>query len=173
MKKLLFICGVTSCLVAGQSFATEDTSTLTANGNLIASSCDFDIQDTTGSSITNLALPDISESDVYKLTFNQTNTDPELSGNFRLSFSNCVNTESVRISYTEDATPSGDAAGLDLVLTADGVIQDGASVPNLDLGGINEGQREFSVNYKRTAEAEGDISVGNVSKAFNFVVTYL
>lgn len=173
MKKLLFICGVTSCLVAGQSFATEDTSTLTANGNLIASSCDFDIQDPTGTSITSLALPDISESDVYKLTFNQANTSPTLSGDFKLSFSNCVNTESVRISYTEDATPSGTAAGLDLVLSADGILQDGSSVPNFDLSGLNNGEKSFSVNYKRTAEAEGDISVGNVSKAFNFVVTYL
>ncbi|MFP7709364.1 hypothetical protein AB6F04_007450 [Vibrio cyclitrophicus] len=75
MKKILFLVGVSSCLLTGQALATSGNATLSSSGNLVASSCDFELQDTTGSPLSSVSLPDISESNVFKLTNNGLATD--------------------------------------------------------------------------------------------------
>lgn len=171
MKKILFLVGVSSCLLTGQALATSGNATLSSSGNLVASSCDFELQDTVGSPISSVSLPDISESTVFNLSNNGLAAD-DFGSPFQLAFSNCANTESIRITYSEDAQ-TGTAVGINLVLVDASVKQDPSSIPNLFIGGASTGVKPFSINYERNVANNEDVIVGSAAKVFNFVVTYL
>lgn len=169
--KLLTI-SISTLLFSGASFATEETSALTTTGNLVESSCDFEFQDGTGSPVTTMALPDISESDVFKLTEGDIATDFALQQSINLNFSSCQNTEKVQIDFTEDEQ-SGVAVGVSIVLLDGASEADTETLADFDLSGVDNGSQVYNIGYKRTAANDRDVVVGNMAKVFNFTVKYL
>lgn len=163
--------GLSAVFVSSSAMATISDIALDATGSIVASSCDVEFQDTTGTATTTIAVSPISESQVFATGLSAIPDDATLTTNFNLAFTGCVNTEQVDISFTL-GTQTGDAAGVDLVLIETGAELTNASLTNTLVTGASV-DKSFTIGYKKTANSNGDVVVGNIARTISFTAEYL
>ena len=175
-KTGLFISALGFVALSNTTLAEIENETLTTNGEIIASTCDFTFTDGTGGTLTSLTLNPISESQVLQGAAGSASALNEEF--FNLNFQACVNTQNIQVAMTAGdvgAGPAGTAAtGVTLgVFNGSDNVETNA-LPDINLDGNAFGTQSLSVRYIRNAGTEAaDIGAGTLTRDFLFQVTYL
>ncbi|MEZ9822935.1 fimbrial protein [Shewanella sp. 10N.286.45.A1] len=164
--------GLSTVLLSSSAMATSSDVALDATGEILESSCDVEIQDTTGTAITSLAVGGISEAQVFSTALSNVSFAVGVTTDFQLAFSNCVNTAEIDISFTL-GTQTGTAVGVDLVLLESSAEADSNALANFDLSGANSGVKTFGVGYKKTAATNDLVEIGTAARTISFTAEYL
>ena len=176
-KTGLFISALGFVALSNTTLAEIQSETLTTNGEVIASTCNFTFTDGSGGPLpSSLTLNPISESQILQgAAGSGTLVNQEF---FNLNFAACVNTQNINVAMSAGdvgAGPAGVAAtGVTLgVFNGSDNVETNA-LPDINLDGQAVGSQSLSVRYIRNAGTEAaDIGAGTLTRDFLFQVTYL
>lgn len=171
-KTGLFISALGFVALSNTALAEVQNATLTGNGEVTASTCNFTFTNVPGDTVTSLTLDSISQSEILQSAAGDSSTINEQF--FNLKFDSCVNTQNINVTMTSGAVSGAGSEGVTIGVFAGNSDIEITPLQDINIGGASSGLAALALKYVRNVgSTPSTVAAGALTRDFSFQITYL